>query len=119
MKTLGDRLKSAREKQGLTQIDVYKSTGISNKTISNYENNVSKPDPETLKELSILYETSTDYLTGRVDNPKHKVVEKKDLPAELAGLVDYIEILKDVDISEISPEEFKYAIEFAIKIKKT
>lgn len=116
-KSLGNRLKKAREKKDLTQIEVSKLTGISNKTISNYENDVSQPDPSTLALFAQVYETSVDYLIGRVDNPKHKVVEKHELPQELANLVDYIEILKDSDISDITPEELKYAIEFAKKIK--
>ncbi|MCX8129866.1 MAG: helix-turn-helix domain-containing protein [Clostridia bacterium] len=64
MKTLGDRLRNARERKNLTQIDVSKQTGINNKTISNYENNVSSPDPLTLKLFAEVYETSTDYLIG-------------------------------------------------------
>lgn len=117
MKTLGDRLRNARERKELSQIDVYKKTGINNKTISNYENNVSSPDPDTLARFATLYDVSVDFLLGRVDDPRNKIVSKDQLPPELADIVDYIEILKDADIKDISPEEFKYAIEFAKRIK--
>jgi transcriptional regulator with XRE-family HTH domain len=60
--TLSDRLKLARERKNLSQIDVMKLTNINNKTISGYENEVSKPDVETLKVLAALYSVTTDYL---------------------------------------------------------
>jgi len=70
MNILGERLKLAREKKELTQIDVRKITGINNKTLSGYENGVSEPDFETAKILADLYEVSFDYLVGRTDNPR-------------------------------------------------
>ena len=66
---LGDRLRQARETNGLSQVQVKKSTGINNKTLSNYEQNVSSPDPYTLKVLADLYEVSTDWLiSGKQPN---------------------------------------------------
>jgi transcriptional regulator with XRE-family HTH domain len=59
---LGDRLRQTREQSKLSQIQVKERTGINNKTLSNYENNVSSPDPYTLKVLADLYEVSTDWL---------------------------------------------------------
>lgn len=64
--SLGKRLRDVRERKKLTQIEVYKRTGINNKTLSGYENEVSEPDLESLKVLADLYEVSTDYLLGRV-----------------------------------------------------
>lgn len=68
METLGERLKLAREKAGLKQIQVKERTQINNKTLSGYENNVSEPDINTLSVLADLYEVSLQWLsTGRVD----------------------------------------------------
>lgn len=105
MKTLGDRLRNAREQKNLTQIDVAKRTGINNKTISNYENNVSSPDPEALKEFAILYETSVDYLVGRAENrdiedkrnelSNSNSLDVSGLPEEAVKQVeDYIEFIR-------------------------
>lgn len=63
------RLKEARTKKKLTQIDVMKFTGINNKTLSGYEHGVSEPDFDTLKSLSDLYGVSTDWLLGKTNNP--------------------------------------------------
>ncbi|MDQ7094170.1 helix-turn-helix transcriptional regulator [Desulfosporosinus sp. PR] len=64
------RLKKARAQKNLTQMQVMKRTNINHKTLSGYENGVSEPDLETLAILAELYETTTDYLLGRSDDPK-------------------------------------------------
>ena len=62
---IANRLQKARNDKGLNQTEVYKLTGINNKTLSGYENEVSEPDLETLTTLATLYGVSTDYLLGR------------------------------------------------------
>jgi len=69
---LGDRLRQIRERSKLSQIQVKEQTGINNKTLSNYENNVSSPDPYTLKLLADLYEVSTDWLISGQKPPLQK-----------------------------------------------
>lgn len=59
---IANRLQKARNDKGLNQTEVYKLTGINNKTLSGYENDVSEPDLGTLKILATLYGVSTDYL---------------------------------------------------------
>lgn len=61
---IANRLQKARNDKGLNQTEVYKLTGINNKTLSGYENKVSEPDLETLTILATLYGVSTDYLLG-------------------------------------------------------
>lgn len=72
--SLGERLRLAREKKELTQVAVFKKIGIHNKTLSGYENNVASPDPESLKDLALLYDVSSDYLLGITNEmlPVHK-----------------------------------------------
>ena len=64
---LGERLRIARKSKGLTQKQVYKLSGIGDTTISNYENDLSSPDPETLKLLCELYEIDPRYILGMAD----------------------------------------------------
>lgn len=103
MKTLGDSLRNAREAKNYTQKEVAKKAGINNKTISNYENDVSSPDPNTLKTFADIYETSVDYLLGRSNHYKESdlSITKKHyfnvdgLPEEaLEKVEEYIELLK-------------------------
>lgn len=62
--TIGDRLRELRENLGLMQITVSKKIGISNKVLSNYENNISTPDLQTLILICNFYHVSSDYLLG-------------------------------------------------------
>lgn len=101
MKTLGDNLRNAREVRNLTQKEVSKRTGIHNKTISNYENDVSSPDPYTLKTFADIYETSVDYLLGRPDGGGNAedtakcLIDVSDLPEEAVKKVkEYAELLR-------------------------
>lgn len=61
-KTLGERLKHAREVARLTQIQVAKKLEVSNGAISGYERNYRDPDTETLKRLADLYGVSNNWL---------------------------------------------------------
>lgn len=85
MTTLGERLRIARERKGLTQIQVKEKTNINNKTLSGYENNVSEPDTRTLVALAELYEVSYKWLLtgeGKIDN------ESSDWDSKLPDLTE-------------------------------
>ncbi|HRS66222.1 MAG TPA: helix-turn-helix transcriptional regulator [Spirochaetia bacterium] len=51
MLKFGDRLRAARERKGLSQMDVYRAIGLNNKSLSRYENGTTAPDPDTLRDL--------------------------------------------------------------------
>lgn len=61
---IGAFLKATREDLDLSQIRVMELTGINNKTLSGYENNVAQPDIQTLAVLARLYGFSIDELFG-------------------------------------------------------
>lgn len=65
MKILAENLRHARERLGLSQLQVEAITGIGHKTLSNYENEVSSPNPEMLVKLCDAYHASADALLGR------------------------------------------------------
>lgn len=65
MKILSQRLREAREKAGLKQIDASKLLGISNGTLSGYEREYRDPDPDTLHKMADLYGVSVDWLLGK------------------------------------------------------
>ena len=62
------RLKELRTRKGLTQAKLAKLLKCSNNTISRYELGEREPSFDTLKELAILFETSTSYLLGETDD---------------------------------------------------
>jgi transcriptional regulator with XRE-family HTH domain len=57
---VGEKLKNARVQAGLSQVDVNNITGINNKTLSNYECDISEPSADTLRTLCTLYRISAD-----------------------------------------------------------
>lgn len=118
MKTLGNSLKIARELKSLTQKEVAKRTGINHKTISNYENDVSLPDPITLKTFADIYETSVDYLLDRPQKQMEilqdniRKIDVSGLPEEAVLQVEeYIDLLrlkyKPDPMVDIGPERKK------------
>lgn len=76
MPSLPERLRAARVRKNLSQTEVYRRTGINNKTLSGYERGISKPDYETLFKLAELYGVSTQWLLygdkSPIDKPDKK-----------------------------------------------
>lgn len=122
MLTFGERLRMARERAGLSQLDVYKAINLNNKSLSRYENNATAPDPDTVKALIELYDVSADFILGISDEmgrarpaggtskAKPKVAEAissgdKELVKKLEGLspeakekaADYLDMLKTLE----------------------
>ncbi|WP_338342867.1 helix-turn-helix transcriptional regulator [Fructobacillus fructosus] len=59
------RLKSLREKEGVTQRKMAKHIGMSAGTIANLENGYSKPSFDVLIDIADYFEMSLDDLVGR------------------------------------------------------
>lgn len=68
METLGNRLKTERKKQNMTQEEMSKLLNINRVTYQGYESDKHKPDIDTLSKLADVLKTSTDYLLGRYGN---------------------------------------------------
>lgn len=64
---LGKRIKESREKAKLTQPDLAKMVGSTDRNISNYETGYSYPSVKVLYHISVALETSADYLLGLTD----------------------------------------------------
>lgn len=78
---LSVRLRSLRDRRGLTQQQVVDRSGkliSTTQVLSNYENGQREPSHETLCRLASIYGVTTDYLLGRTDEelPQAKSVEE-------------------------------------------
>lgn len=90
---LGARLKSAREKNNLTQKEVTAKTSIvKEQTLSAYERGVNSPPIEILKELATLYNISTDYLLFGQSFESRNQKTDKDYLMQLVEAVDNLEL---------------------------
>lgn len=96
---IGDRLRKARERKGISQLEVSNRININNKTLSRYEKGNSEPDFNTLKSLAELYDVTIAYFFD----------EKKDEEYDLK------ELLKDKKVTwgeeDLNEEEKQRAIE--------
>ena len=61
-------LKALRENKGLSQLQLALKLGMSQNTISRYENCQREADYQTLILLADFFDVSIDYLIGRTDN---------------------------------------------------
>lgn len=59
--TFGEKLKNARTHMGYKQAELAKKLGTTGNTISNWENNVSKPDLDTLSYICGILHVSASY----------------------------------------------------------
>lgn len=120
MLTFGERLRMARERAGLSQLDVYKAINLSNKSLSRYENNATAPDPDTVRALIELYDVSADFIMGLSDEmgrarpSKCGTSKSKPKLAEAVASGDK-ELIKKLE--SLSPEAKEKAAEYIDMLK--
>lgn len=95
--TFGEKLKIARTEAGLKQSELAKHLNTTGNTISNWENNVSKPDLDTLSYIcGILHVNASYFLQARlpedeVSFKEFKLIEKyRSLDAHGKEMVDFV-----------------------------
>lgn len=69
-KMLGEKLKEVREKNGYTQAEVEKATGIKREMLSYYENGRREIDIATLEKLAAFYGYSIQYFIKDIEEPE-------------------------------------------------
>lgn len=76
--TFGEKLKIARTEAGLKQAELAKQLNTTGNTISNWENNVSKPDLDTLSYIcGILHVNASFFLQPTLPEDEVSVTELK------------------------------------------
>lgn len=99
MSITSERLRLARIKKGLKQTQVKEKTGINNKTLSGYENNIAEPDLKTLKTLAELYEVSVEWLVGNTNDPAPYNDEEKEVLNKINNYVPIEQIAAEHEIT--------------------
>ena len=75
--TLQDRIKQLRLEAHMTQEDLAKELRVSKGAVGNWETGIRRPSPETLEEMSVLFNINMDYLLGRTDKRPEFSLEEK------------------------------------------
>lgn len=92
---IADRIKSLREKSGMTQSQLAKRLCVSRNAVNSWEMSLSTPSSIYLVELSRIFGVSTDYLLSLDDGVKVDITDLNEQEQEIIlKLVDYFKSLK-------------------------
>lgn len=78
MSVFSNRLENLRIQKGWTKTYTGKKLGLALTTYANYEYGEREPDFDMLKQIATLFDTSTDYLTGKTNDPSSTPKSKSD-----------------------------------------
>lgn len=101
----GARIRSARERIGLTRDNLAKRANIQYHALAKYESSTREPDFETLVLLANALRVSTDYLLGCTEDQER--LKKKGLNADAESLM-----LKYQTLSEEAKERIQNQVAF-------
>ncbi len=62
------RLKELRKTENISQCQLAKMIGVAQSNVSDWENDVSRPEYENLIKIAEIFDVSTDYLLGLTDS---------------------------------------------------
>lgn len=108
METIGERIKKTRKNLGYTQEDLANKLYFSDKTISSWEKNRTKPDIASLCLLSEKLNTSIDYL---LYGDKKVINQELEIKIRLT-YNEYLRILNDVSNNSKEIDKFKEVDEY-------
>ena len=101
---LGERFKTYRLKQKLSQKEAADLIGVKSYQLANYETNRSEPSIQTLKNMSMVYHVSIDKLVNNVQLDSVSIEEQKVFEEEKAlfakKLEEILEALKDWEVND-------------------
>ncbi|MDQ0862301.1 helix-turn-helix domain-containing protein [Bacillus sp. V2I10] len=86
--------------------------GIAKSTYAGYESGHRRPSLEALNSMADLFDTSTDYLLGRVDHPTFQLEEDTIKSVQFMELTDLPNLELAVDGTSLSVEEMHQFIAF-------
>lgn len=64
----GEKLRQARKNKGIRQIELAKLLNTTNTSVSNWENDFSRPDLDMIKKLCLILNVSANYFLGIDDD---------------------------------------------------
>lgn len=82
MESIGSRIKEVRERKGLTQKQVAEEVGITEATLSRYENDLREPKAEIVSKLAKTLGVSSDFLLCKT-NVQQPWWEKDEEPTDI------------------------------------
>ena len=95
-KKFQQRLRTARESRGLSQIELAKRAGLQASAVSHFETGTRKPSFDNLRRLADALRATTDYLLGRTNDMEGLTVSADKFHRHYIGLsAEYQEVADD------------------------
>lgn len=69
---IGQRIRDLRKQKRMSQTELAKSAGVSQTTVTAWENNKAEPSSSAIAQLADIFNVTTDYLLGRPDKQETK-----------------------------------------------
>lgn len=116
--SLGERIKEARKNAKLTQKELGEYCGVKDNTVSDWENNKTKPDADTVEIICKITKTEPNTLFNYVIENKLNEIEeiKKEQLDDLSALDNVLYSKKDkIDSVKSFPIEKQQVIANAVK----
>ena len=79
MNTLGNRLLALRKEHSLTQEVLAEKLGCSKIMVQRYEKDLHFPSAQILAKIAVLFDVTSDYLLGLVDEDKKEINQQAHL----------------------------------------
>ncbi|MBZ0312443.1 helix-turn-helix domain-containing protein [Clostridium butyricum] len=118
MATFGDRLKSLRTENNLTQEELANHFFLNKSSISKYEKNLQLPENQLLKQIAKYFDVSTDYLLGISDDKNIITISDLSNHEKAALLIDSKLIESGYEITEKDVDDIVLAAKIVLEQKK-
>lgn len=93
MERIGNRITRARKELNLNQKELADKCGITEATLSRYENGLREPKSEIVVKIADVLNVTTDYLLGREDKTQSTLNQKdeKDIAKNMSMILDQLQ----------------------------
>jgi len=110
--SFGDILKKLRIEKDLTQDNLARMLILGRSTLATWETNKTTPDYDTLKKLASIFDVTTDYLLGLVNDKKSNVTIKffLDDGREITNIHEMM--------TELAPEDQQLVLNLILSLKE-
>lgn len=114
--SIKERLNNLRKSAGLTQRELANQTGISLRSIINYENGLREPNSKAMAALEKFFNVSGEFLRGETDAPA--LLSGENVNEELNQVLIQMQIFQNKYLASSQPEQALAASTLAELINK-
>lgn len=109
---IGERIRNIRESYGLERVNLSHQLGLSPNLVGQYERGVSSPQPLTIVKIAEKFNTTTDYLLGKTDDPSPSTENELTLDT----LLNKVWVYKGVELTEEEKRKLYAMIETGLDL---